>query len=67
MSIKNMGKRDEVTNNTEGVRVGLIAMEFERIRVISIGDRTFSLPLTSYLHIKLPVIISIVIISHGHY
>ena len=47
MSIKNMGKRDEVTNNTEGVRVGLIAMEFERIRVISFGDRTFSLPLTS--------------------
>ena len=47
MSIKNMGKRDEVTNNTEGVRVGLIAVEFERIRVISIGDRTFSLSLTS--------------------
>ena len=47
MSIKNMGKRDEVTDNTEGVRVGLIAMEVERIRVISVGDRTFSLPLTS--------------------
>ena len=47
MSIKNMGKRHEVTNNTEGVRVGLIAMEFERIRVMSISDRTFSLPFTS--------------------
>ena len=32
MSIKNMGKRDEDTNNTEGVRVELIAMEFERTR-----------------------------------
>ena len=47
MCIKNMGKRDEVTDNTEAVRVGLIAIEVERIRVISIGDRTFSLPLTS--------------------
>ena len=45
--IKNMGKGDEVTNNTKGVRVGLIAMEFKRTRVISIGDRTFSLPLSS--------------------
>ena len=42
-----MGKRDEDTNNTECVRVELIAMEFERTRVISIGDRAFSLPLTS--------------------
>ena len=47
MSIKNMGICHELTSNTEGVRVGLIAMEFERIRVISIGDWTFSLPFTS--------------------